>query len=79
MSGLKQSMEYLQLEFNTSKNTKEAVSTAYSTYNVVTEAIIAKENEKQDKNNNVKGTLIDVEDIRKNTESIVIRNDGGER
>lgn len=79
MSGLKPTMEYLQAEFNTSGNTKEAVSRAYNTYNAIVEAIITKENNKSKKSNDGKLDMIDVEDIKKNSESIVIRDNGGER
>lgn len=78
MSGIKSTMDYLQSEFNASRSTKEAVSKAYSTYNAVTEAIIAKENRKINKEDK-KDVIIDIEDIKKNTESIVIRDNEGER
>lgn len=74
MSGIKLSLEFLQEAFNGSKDTKEAVSKAYSTYNAIREAVIVMENKfKKEENNKATEKVIDLDDIKKNTESIVIR------
>ncbi len=73
MSGIKSSLEFLKETFNTSKDTKEAVSKAYSTYNIIRDAVIEKDKNSKEQNGKVPRKEIDVKDIMENAESIVIR------